>query len=121
MILRKDKIDQSLARLIKKKRDTAQINKIRTEKSYNGLHRNTKAPKRLLQATTCQQNGQPIKNGQFLRKVHSPKTEPGRNRKYEQTNQKYWYWNCDLKPSNKQKPRARWLKQVNSTKSLVNR
>ena len=33
--------------------------------------------------------GQPRKNGQILRKVQSPKTEPGRNRKYEQTNHKY--------------------------------
>ena len=26
------------------------------------------------------------KNGQILRKVQSPKTEPGKNRKYEKTN-----------------------------------
>ena len=39
------------------------------------------------------------KNGQFLKKVHSSKTEPGRTRKYEQPSQKDWYWNCDLKPS----------------------
>ena len=28
------------------------------------------------------------KNGQFLKKVHSSKTEPGRTRKYEQPSQK---------------------------------
>ena len=51
-----NKIDKPLARLIKKKRERAQINKIRNEKgeSYNGHHRNTKDHKRLLQATTCQ-------------------------------------------------------------------
>ena len=30
------------------------------------------------------------KNGQILRKVQSPITEPGRNRKHEQTSYKYW-------------------------------
>ena len=30
------------------------------------------------------------KNGQILRKVQPSKTEPGRNRKHEQTNQKKW-------------------------------
>ena len=31
-------------------------------------------------------NGQPRRNEQILRKVQSPKTEQGRNRKYEQAN-----------------------------------
>ena len=49
------KIDKPLARLIKKKRERTQINKIRNEtRSYNTHHRNTKHPKRLLQATLCQ-------------------------------------------------------------------
>ena len=30
-------------------------------------------------------------------KVQSPKTEPGINRKHEQTNHKYWNWNCNEK------------------------
>ena len=34
----------------------------------------------------CQQNGQPGRNGQILRKVQSSKTDPGRNRNYEQSN-----------------------------------
>ena len=45
--------------------------------------------KRLLQATLCQPNGQPRRNGQILRKVYSPKSEPGRNRKYKETNHKF--------------------------------
>ena len=35
-----------------------------------------------------QDAGQPGRNGQILRKVKPFKTEPGRNRKYEQTNHK---------------------------------
>ena len=48
-----------------------------------------KGYKRLQQATVCQKDGQPGRNGQIHRKIQSPKTEPGRNRKYEQTNHKY--------------------------------
>ena len=33
--------------------------------------------------------GQPRENGQILRKVQPPKTEPGRNRNYEQLNYKH--------------------------------
>ena len=51
-----NKIDKPLARLVKKKRERTQVNKIRNEKrrSYNRHRRNTKHPKRLLQATLCQ-------------------------------------------------------------------
>ena len=44
------KIDKPLARLIKKKREKNQINKIRNEKmrDYNRQHRNTKDQKRIL-------------------------------------------------------------------------
>ena len=48
-------IDKPLARLIKKKRERTQINKIRNKwRNYNGHHRNTKNHKRLLKATLCQ-------------------------------------------------------------------
>ena len=45
-----NKIEKSLARLIKKKRDKEQINKIKNEKGtgYNRQHRNTKDHKRIL-------------------------------------------------------------------------
>ena len=36
----------------------------------------------------------------FLKKVQSSKTEPGRNRNYEQPNYKLWNWHCDLKKKN---------------------
>lgn len=42
-----------------------------------------KGHKRLLQATTCQHNGQARGNGKILRKAQSPKTVPGINRKYD--------------------------------------
>ena len=45
------------------------------------------------------------KKWQSLRKGQSPKTEPGRNRNYEQPNSKHWNWICDKKkkdlPQNK--------------------
>ena len=34
-------------------------------------------------------------NGHILREPQPSKTEPGRNRKYEQTNHKHWNLNCD--------------------------
>ena len=41
------------------------------------------------------------RNGKLLGKVQSFKTEPGRQRKYEQTNYKYHNSNYDLKTPNK--------------------
>ena len=42
------------------------------------------------------------KNGQTHGKVQSSKTEPGRNRNYEQPNYKHWNWSCDQNlPKNK--------------------
>ena len=49
-----NKIDKPLVRLIKKKREKTQINKIRNEKGNNRYHRNTKDHKRILYATICQ-------------------------------------------------------------------
>ena len=43
---------------------------------------------KLRQATICQQNGQPGRNGHILRKGQPFKTEPRRNRKHEYTNHK---------------------------------
>ena len=45
----------------------------------------------------------------FLEKLSS-KTEPERNRNYEEPNYKHWNWSCDKKNLPKtQKPRTRWL------------
>ena len=42
----------------------------------------------------------------FLEKFN---LEPGRNRNYEQPNNKHWYWSCDQKSPKKQKPRTKWI------------
>ena len=51
-----NKIDKPLARLIKKKREKNQINRIRNEngRNHNRQYRNTKDHKKLLSATICQ-------------------------------------------------------------------
>ena len=41
--------------------------------------------------------GQHRRNGQIPRNVWLPKTDPGRNRKYEQTNYQWWNWISNLK------------------------
>ena len=46
------------------------------------------------------------------------KTEPGRNRNYEQANYKHWNWSCDKKtPPNKTKAQDQMASQ-NSIKHL---
>ena len=67
--------------------------------------------------TICQYNGQSIENVQILRKVQSPKTEPERNRKYEQTNYKLKL-NLWLKNSQQTKDQDHIASQVISTKHL---
>ena len=52
-----NKIDKPLVKLIKKKREKNQINKIKQKwRNHNRQHRNTKDNKRLLSATICQEN-----------------------------------------------------------------
>ena len=85
------KINKPLARLIKKRRERIQINKIINEKGE--VTTDTTEIQRTIR-DCCKQlytkkNRQPRKNGQILRKIQPSKTEPGRNGKYEQTNHKY--------------------------------
>ena len=56
-------------------------------------------------------NGQPRGNGQIHRKVQASKTEPGRNRNYEQaiTNNEIETVIKNLPRKKRQNPRARWL------------
>lgn len=85
MLFRKiNKINKPLARLSNKKWGRVQINKIKNVKGEV-----TTDSTEMQRITKCQQNGQPRRNGQILRKVQYPQTEPGRKRKYEQTNHKY--------------------------------
>ena len=57
------------------------------------------------------------KNGETLRKVQSPKTEIGRNRKYEQANHKFLNRNW-LKVLQQTKVQGQTASQVNSVKYL---
>ena len=77
-----NKIGKSLGILIKKKRERAQINKIRKEKG-EGSSDNTEIQRIIrdcYKELYEQKNGQCRRNEQILRKVQLSKTEPGRNR-----------------------------------------
>ena len=84
-----NKIDKALARLIKKKRERAQINKIRNEKVAMGISEIQQIIRDYYKQLYANKMDNLEKNGQILRKVQSSKTEPQRNRKDEQANHKY--------------------------------
>ena len=44
---------------------------------------------------------------EIVRKVQSSKTEPGRNRNYEQPNYKHWNENCDQNSAKKKKKKKK--------------
>ena len=85
-----NKIDKPLARLIKKKRERIQINKIRNEKGE--FTTDTEELQSIIRDYYKQLYGNKMdnleKSGQILRKVQPSKTEPGRNRKYKHMNHK---------------------------------
>ena len=79
-----NKTDKPLARLIKKKREKNQINKIRNEKGE--VTTDNAEIQRIIRDYYEQLYGNKIdngRNGQVLRKVQSSKTESGKNRNYE--------------------------------------
>ena len=58
------KIWQNRLDLLRKKKENADINKIRNKRrNYNRYHRITVGYKRILQKAICQQIGQPRRNG----------------------------------------------------------
>ena len=80
-----NKIDKPSARLIMKKWEKTQINRIRNEKGE--VTTDTAEIQRTMRDYYKQlyaNNGQPGRNGQILRNAQPTETEPGRNRKYEQ-------------------------------------
>ena len=81
------KIEKPRARLIKKKRERTQINKIRNEKGE--ITMDITEIRRIIRDYYKQLHANKMDNGQILTKIQSPKTEPGRNRKHEQTNYEY--------------------------------
>ena len=83
-------IDKPLARLIKKKRETTQINRIRNEKGEETT--DTAEIQRIMRVLYKQLYANKMDNLEkmdILRKLQPSKTEPGRNRKYEQTSHKH--------------------------------
>ena len=84
------KIHKPLVRLIKKKIVRAQINKIRNEKlvisDSTGTQKIMSNYYNQLYASKLDN----LEEMKILSEVQSSKTEPGRNRKYQQTNHKYW-------------------------------
>ena len=86
-----NKIAKTLARLITKKRVKTQINRIRNEKgeATNDTAEIQRIMREYYKQLYAKKNGQPGSNGQILRNAQPSETEPGRNRKYEQTNHKH--------------------------------
>ena len=86
-----NKIDKPLARLIKKKREKNQINKIRNEKGE--VTTNNADIQRIIRDYYEQLYHNKMDNleemDRFLEKFNLPRTEPGRNRNYEQSNHKH--------------------------------
>ena len=84
-----NKIDKPLARLIKKKREKTQINRIRNEK---GEVTDTSEIQRIIRDYYKQLYANKMDNlkekDKFLEKHNLPRL-PGRNRKYKQTNHKH--------------------------------
>ena len=78
------KIDKPLARLIKKKRESVQINKIRNEKEVIMDITEIQSILRDYCKQLCTKiKGQPRRIRKILTKVQPSKMEPGRNRKHE--------------------------------------
>ena len=102
-----NKIDKLLARLIKKKKEKNQINKVRNKNGeITTDNTNTKDHKRLLWATICQKMGNLEKMDKFLENYNLPNLSQKEN--LNRPNHKHGHQNCNQKSSNKQKSRTKW-------------
>ena len=89
-IEKKNKIDKPLARLIKEKRGTPQINRSRNEKGK--VTTDTTERQRIMRDYYKHLFANKVYNlekWRNSRKAQPSETEPGRNRKYKQTNHKH--------------------------------
>ena len=86
-----NEIDKHLARIIKKEREKNQINKIRNEKEE--VTTDNAEIQRIIRDYYEQLYHNKMDNmeetDRFLEKFNLPRTEPGRNRNYEQSNYKH--------------------------------
>ena len=81
-----NKIDKPLARLIKNKRENNQINKTRNEKGE--VTTDNAEIQRIIRDYYKQLYGNKMDNLEEMDRFLFSKTEPGRNRNYEQSNYK---------------------------------
>ena len=91
-----NKIDKPLARLIKEKGEKTQFNRIKNKKGE--VTSDIAEIQRSMRDYDKQLYGNKMetwKKWKILRKAQPSETEPGRNRKYKQTNHKHWNWDCD--------------------------
>ena len=97
-----NKIDKPLARLIKKKRERTQTDKIMNERDHNKHYRNTNICTRIPWKIICQHTRQSGRNGQIPRNSCTTKTETVRDRKFEHTHNQQRNWISYQKSPNKQ-------------------
>ena len=80
-----NKIDKPLAKLIKRKRESTQINRIRNE-NRKIMRDPTETQRIIREYYENLYAGKPRRNGELPRKIQPSKTDPERNRKSKQTN-----------------------------------